>query len=531
LLMLFKWGLVAFLLLVCSSDAVSPHGHHSHGVVHGHGKQLPVLLNEFGRRSKVQSNEGYSSLPDPRPERDDDEPVIVKVFAEPIYVYDVQQLDCYLHLSMLLEMSWYDDDMAFIPSPDLLVKNTKRRYHHSSSVTSSSSHTTFLEDTAFLEESVNITASAPVSADEEVVVGATDEVVERGSAENILDEGILEEEYDEEDYDPKKHMLAEEAYESGEDIGDPVRIDSNGNWSPGMEVMNQIEPLSLVEIEEMVHYPSGMVEFSRRINVKTVADFDFHHFPFDVHTLDIRFTAFGYSAEEVLLVTDKSKLSSNFDITQHNTPEFLTIGWTCEDELIHTAFEDQDSMFSCFLTVQRNNANVLTITVFPEILIVLFALSAFFIRGDKSDIRIGITSTSMLTIMAFLFVVSSELPQISYLTWLHYYSFLCFVFVFNVMCCVVWLEYMDPDGRAFQQQIENDAHEQERRLSYSGELGDDLEKDGDELLPQKKYLSTGGYDIIKIDRHFRIFLPIFFAIVTIIAIAVEMENIIALPTI
>jgi hypothetical protein len=219
-------------------------------------------------------------------------------------------------------------------------------------------------------------------------------------------------------------------------------------------------------------------------------------------------------------------LDPEFKVNEHNTPEFLTTGWFCDDEVRHTAFEEQDSMFSCFLTVQRNNANVLTITVFPEILIVLFALSAFFIRGDKSDIRIGITSTSMLTIMAFLFVVSSELPQISYLTWLHYYSFVCFVFVFGVMCCVVWLEYMDPDGKAFQAALAQD-EQIEAKLRGDWEGSDN--EDSDNFLRSKR--KVNGHDIVLIDGYMRVYLPITFAIVTIAALSVEVHHIFALPNI
>ena len=70
-----------------------------------------------------------------------------------------------------------------------------------------------------------------------VLTGAEARERQNQGGEQKDEEGISEEEYDEEEYDPTKHMLAEEAYESGEDIGDPVRVDSNGNWSPGMEVL------------------------------------------------------------------------------------------------------------------------------------------------------------------------------------------------------------------------------------------------------------------------------------------------------
>ena len=66
----------------------------------------------------------------------------------------------------------------------------------------------------------------------------------------------------------------------------------------------------------------------------------------------------------------------------------------------------------------------------PLIVIVCMSWAVFWINPDQLGVQIGVASTSILTLIAFLFSLSSVLPPISYLTRMDFFVFSSLVLVF-----------------------------------------------------------------------------------------------------
>ena len=98
----------------------------------------------------------------------------------------------------------------------------------------------------------------------------------------------------------------------------------------------------------------------------------------------------------------------------------------------------------------------------PMVLIVLFTFSAFFVSPESFDVRIAITSIGFLTIMAFVYVIQEHLPKISYLTWMHWYCFFCFAFVFAVTADVVAVHYFSR--HCDDEEDENSKNDEQSKL-------------------------------------------------------------------
>lgn len=119
------------------------------------------------------------------------------------------------------------------------------------------------------------------------------------------------------------------------------------------------------------------------------------------------------------------------------------------------------------------------------VLIVMFTFSAFFVSPESFDVRIAITSIGFLTIMAFVYVIQEQLPKISYLTWMHWYCFFCFAFVFAVTADVVAVHYFsrhcDEDEKD-EEESGKDA-DKEGEGDKTEESNADAGEDGDEKAP------------------------------------------------
>ena len=52
----------------------------------------------------------------------------------------------------------------------------------------------------------------------------------------------------------------------------------------------------------------------------------------------------------------------------------------------------------------------------PMVLIVMLSWSVFWMQGERMAVRVRLSATCVLTIVAFQFVVSESLPRVAYLT-------------------------------------------------------------------------------------------------------------------
>mmetsp|Transcript_13507 Transcript_13507/g.26208 ORF Transcript_13507/g.26208 Transcript_13507/m.26208 type:complete len:360 (-) Transcript_13507:216-1295(-) len=155
-------------------------------------------------------------------------------------------------------------------------------------------------------------------------------------------------------------------------------------------------------------------------------------FPFDVQTLHMQLTSslpvtclcFESNFDQPSVVTRNTFGASN--VYQLHPDPFLISGQTNKVEstsgTIRPAFE-------VCLRIRRSPSNFLFNIMLPMLLITSVPLVSY---ASNRDSRFGTCQTMMLTAVAFKQFISSQLPQISYLTTADYFLLQCFVFI-----CVV----------------------------------------------------------------------------------------------
>lgn len=76
------------------------------------------------------------------------------------------------------------------------------------------------------------------------------------------------------------------------------------------------------------------------------------------------------------------------------------------------------STFVLTMDVQRQSIFMLRLIVFPLVLIVILSWSVFWMDRSSLGDRVNVSFIGILTAVAYQFMVSEILPQISYVTWM-----------------------------------------------------------------------------------------------------------------
>jgi len=143
----------------------------------------------------------------------------------------------------------------------------------------------------------------------------------------------------------------------------------------------------------------------------------YHHlqrFPFDRHRFQLRLAVFEYSARELSLVVDKdftraANLLNIADWTIHSVSGSVANKFVEE-------FNKTFSLLTVEIDLSRNATYYIGKVLVPLTLIVMMSWVVFWIDPEKFGPQIGLSVTAMLTLIAFQFTLTTELPKLSYFT-------------------------------------------------------------------------------------------------------------------
>ncbi len=199
-------------------------------------------------------------------------------------------------------------------------------------------------------------------------------------------------------------------------------------WNPWFQVLNQ-ERISPTLPEIVRISPDGMVFFQQRYWGSFTQPMDFRDFPFDRHLFRIRIVAPGYRPDEVKWIADPhrpSELASSLSL-----PDWDVEGWRLEfTPYTPSVGSETVASFAFVFEAKRKGGFFVWKLIFIFMLIVAMSWIVFWIDPREFGTQIGVATTSMLTIIAYRFVVGGLVPNVSYLTRMDYFILGCNVLVF-----------------------------------------------------------------------------------------------------
>lgn len=206
-------------------------------------------------------------------------------------------------------------------------------------------------------------------------------------------------------------------------------------WHPLFQVVNERGVSKTIAPTVVVH-PDGTVVQRQRFIGDFSQRLDLRRFPLDTQRLKIRVNAVGSRTDQVRFQTSGAAPSGVAD-------ELTISDWEMQgfklDFTPFQAFADQEPVpsFVFQVDVKRLRGYYILNIFVPLLLIVAMSFLALWVPLAIMNTRVSVSATSMLTLIAYRFMIGGLLPKISYMTKLDTFVMLSTIMVFCTLAIVV----------------------------------------------------------------------------------------------
>ncbi len=236
------------------------------------------------------------------------------------------------------------------------------------------------------------------------------------------------------------------------DPASPVRkIKLENVWNPQVLVSNQQGRLakSLAEIVEVD--PDGTVRYRQRFTGELSQPLDLSEFPEDRQQFTIQFVSVANDSDRLMFVpmraaADPSILGGSIAGT-FSLPDWKILS----HEALAMPFEPVAGVeipgFALRFEAERYLEYYIWQVIVPLTVVVIMSWAAFWISGRDASVRVGVATSSILTLVALRFVVASLLPRLPYMTRMDYFTVGSTVLVFLALVVVVLTSFLTARKR------------------------------------------------------------------------------------
>jgi neurotransmitter-gated ion-channel len=241
------------------------------------------------------------------------------------------------------------------------------------------------------------------------------------------------------------------AAKPGENV-DRVRLFKPGEiWLPELEMINSVSPREQHDITITVD-PSGTVEYAEVFAVTLSTQLRLRSFPFDSQWLTILVRPLRSPDQPVALIADSTRCGSSVQLAQWRTLGLDSSTGTA------TTLENAPPLpqVNFDLRVKRRYIFYVWKVFVPLVVLVMISWTAFWIRLDDHYSQMTVALTTILTVIAFAFSISSSLPRLPYLTLIDAFFLISYLFVFSAILEHVVIHNLlaakrEPTARRFRQ--------------------------------------------------------------------------------
>jgi hypothetical protein len=199
-------------------------------------------------------------------------------------------------------------------------------------------------------------------------------------------------------------------------------------WNPHLIIVNR-QSLTFTLPDNCEIYPDGTVKYKQRAFGVFSQSLNYSDFPFDRQSFIIRVASPDFTPEEVEFVTDttnKFVMSETLSIM-----DWTILKWNnIEKPYTLSPGSPAVSSFTLQFEAERKSNYYIFNFIFPLVLIILMSMSVYWLDPKMASSQISIAITSMLTLIAYRFMITGSLPKISYLTRMDVFIFCSTVLIF-----------------------------------------------------------------------------------------------------
>jgi len=222
------------------------------------------------------------------------------------------------------------------------------------------------------------------------------------------------------------------------------RAPLNSIWNPRVQIINQRRVWKTFD-EAVDITPGGTVTYRQRYYGRFASPLDLHDFPLDRHDFSVQVVVPGYTPGEIEFVP------STEGFERYRSPEMTIPDWSVGDFEIRSApwaivpgARQIPGLVGTFGATRHLGFYVGKAFVSVAI-IVFMSWVVFWISPEHVGPRLSVAVTSMLTLVAYRFLLGQGLPPVSYLTRLDYFLLGSTILVFVALIQVALTSAMNEE--------------------------------------------------------------------------------------
>jgi hypothetical protein len=214
-------------------------------------------------------------------------------------------------------------------------------------------------------------------------------------------------------------------------------------WNPRVLLVNQTGRVAKALPDVVQVQPDGTVIYHQRYTGSMSQRLDLSRFPMDTHSFTIHFIAAGYTDEELEFTPDTHSsihggaLADDLSLPDWKvvSHEALVLPYT-PIEVIHAAG------FAFRFEAERYVNYYIWQVILPLAVVVVMSWAAFWVGRDNVGVRIGVATSSILTLIAQRFVLASLLPRLPYMTSMDFFTVGSTLLVFMALITVIFTTFL-----------------------------------------------------------------------------------------
>ena len=228
-------------------------------------------------------------------------------------------------------------------------------------------------------------------------------------------------------------------------------VEETDIWTPQLQLLNR-RTLQRARDPQYTVAPDGRVTQKVRLYGEFSYRADLTDFPFDEQQLSFILVS-GYGPEEVGLQAQADHLAIGETLSVANW--LVQLRGSEPGEHYVASLGRSLSRLDIIFDAQRLTGFYTWQLLVPLILVVMMTWAVFWIPREFVPPRVGLVATSMLTLIAYRFAMSSILPPIAYLTRLDLFMVASSLLVFGALAATVAVTWLDGRGDTRQAEVLN----------------------------------------------------------------------------
>jgi len=184
-------------------------------------------------------------------------------------------------------------------------------------------------------------------------------------------------------------------------------------WSPGIDFANAGREFPTRPKEAGIG-PGGEVTYVQRYYATLATHHNLREFPFDDQTFRISMRSLEWADSDVELVVDEQTTGRREVLNISDWQIGSIVGVVSRE--YGDVFDEFYSRYDLEINAERNLAYYIWKVLLPLCLIVAMSWAVFWLDPAHFGPQIGLSATSMLTLIAFTFATTNMVPELGYFT-------------------------------------------------------------------------------------------------------------------